>query len=242
MDQGEILQSSINLYRAQSLDLIAPILVSSLVSELLRTLVGGPSISLTGMAATIVNVVLGAVAGGAIVRYASELLEGRVPTLKDAIYYVLPKLVSLVVAGIVIGLLMFIGAFLFIVPGILIAVIFFLTAPVIVIEQLGVIDAMKRSRSLAEGRWTRIFALLLLLVMISVFVALPAIAVVVMEVVVLRVDVANAMASPPYVILSFLSSVLVGPLTMISETYLYYSLKAKGVTKSEGLPPPPPPP
>lgn len=241
MSEGEILRSSINLYRAQPLDLIAPIFVSSLVSELLRKLVGGPSFSLTWMAAMIASEALSAIAEGSVIRYASEELEGRVPALKDAIYSALSKLVPLAVAGIIILLLVLIGGILLVVPGILIGIILSLTAPLIVIEQVGAIDAMKRSRNLTEGRWTRIFALMLLLFIVGFLVALPTFVLFVIEVLVLRFALATATTSLPFVTLSFLSSVLVGPLRGISLTYLYYSLKVKGVAKPEVLPPPPPP-
>jgi hypothetical protein len=88
---------------------------------------------------------------------------------KDAIEGALPLVIPVILVGTLQALAAGIGFIFFIVPGIILLLMFSVATPVLVAERVGIIDSMKRSRALTSGaRWR----ILLLFVVISLLATL----------------------------------------------------------------------
>lgn len=108
---------------------------------------------------------------GVLARIVQDVREdGKVDwTVGELLKSITPKLLPLLGLTIVVGILVSIGLVLFIIPGIILALIWFVAVPVLIIEDKGVFDSMSRSGELTKGNRWRIFGLMLV-VYVGVFV------------------------------------------------------------------------
>jgi len=171
----------------------------------------------------IVTWIINTIVSGTVVKFASEAVEKGHASLRESLDMALSRLGSLLGVGLVTGILITIGFFLFIVPGIILAIMFSLVVPSIMIEQKGVFESIGRSKKLVSNRWGKTFVLLLL------------IGIIIFTVTVLT-NVLTAPFGAASLIVSSLIAALVVPILPIATTLLYYSMVAREI------PPPPPPP
>jgi hypothetical protein len=85
---------------------------------------------------------------------AAQILEGRSPsngeTLSQGLRFFAPLLAIQLLS--LLGIM--VGAILLVVPGIIVALMWMFASPALIVERLGVIDSLKRSRALTKGhRW-----------------------------------------------------------------------------------------
>jgi len=245
---GEIVSRSFNLYLTRPLDFVLPFVVAGAISAIpsIFFLVSFPIVSPTmslerllyylgqvifgSIVVGIVSGVVQMVANGVALRYASEILEGRTPTLTETLGFTISRLISLLVAGIIVGILVMIGAMFLVVPGIILAIVFYLVEPAIIIEQAGAISALGRSKDLVGGRWLKTFCLVLILVVLSAAISsVPAL-----------LGATVMLGSPMSTLIANILAAVVGPMGAISKAHLYYSMRVKGVTMEQAVPPPPP--
>jgi hypothetical protein len=108
---------------------------------------------------------------GALSRIVQDVREdGKVDwTAGELLKSINPKLLPLLGLSIVVGVLVFIGLIFFIIPGIILALIWFVAVPVMIIENKGVFDSMSRSGELTKSNRWRLFGLMLV-VYIGIFV------------------------------------------------------------------------
>ncbi len=93
---------------------------------------------------------------------------GEPVTIGQAIGQALRRLPALIWTNIFKGIAIFGGFVLFIIPGILLMFMFFLTDMVVVFEKQSGIEALKRSRQLMKQHWGNAFVIAFLLFVISV--------------------------------------------------------------------------
>lgn len=183
--------------------------------DYLGVFVGVTSIS------SIVFWVLSTLVNGIAVKYASELLEKGEGDLKVGFHFTVDRLVSLLGAGLITGVLMILGFICFIVPGVIVAIMFTLIVPVIIIENKGVFESLERSRRLVSGSWLKTFILLVLILIITGILNIVG-------------EAVSVFFGPLRGIVASLMTALVQPIHPIALTYLYYSMRAK----KEALPKP----
>jgi len=106
----------------------------------------------------------------ALIKSVSESYLGGDATVGEAYRFVLPKLWRLVWAGILVGLIVFIGILLLIVPGVILAICLALTTQAIVVEDVTAKGGMSRSMKLASGNRGKVCGLLVLLGIIGAIV------------------------------------------------------------------------
>jgi len=171
-----------------------PSLIEATVQEILNwfyTLLG------VAFAVGIVSWIIGTIASGTCIRYASDLIEKGTASLGKACNFTIHKMLSLLAAGFIVGLLVGVCFLAFVVPGIILAimsyfvasailimvlsigigfvasmtlaVMFSLVMPAILVENVGAFDSLSRSRSLVRRRWLKTFVLFL---MISIMVGI----------------------------------------------------------------------
>jgi len=246
---GEIISTAFSLYSARFLLLVTPYLLGAVLTGLLTVaILTAITLPLTPPAGAdfatfwnwfglfvstlivivillgIISLVVGALTGGTVIKCVSDILEEGTTSLSEGFTFALSKLPSLIGAQLLTGIIIGIGLLLFIVPGIILAIMFSLVIPTIVIEQVGVFESLGRSRKLVSNRWGKTFVLLLILGIIILITSW----------------IASVIASPFGAFGSLVSGLiasLVSPIMPIGTTLLYYSMRAREI-----LPPPPPPP
>ncbi len=241
----EVLRMSINLYLARYELFLVPFLVTNLangaLSQLMYSLMPEffipqsfteefflwlinyltnviPVVALFGT----IGWVITTLSNGIAVKCSSDILEGIRPSLNRGFRFTLSSISSLLTTGLIVGVLTILGLILFIIPGVIVALMFSLTVQVIMMERLGVSGSLRRSRELVVGRWGKTFAVLLL-----VFTATAAVYVV-------GDILVSSLGSPfdptvdtvRWLMTSILTS-LVQPLHPIALTCLYYSLRIR---------------
>lgn len=111
------------------------------------------------------------VAIGSAVKMASDVIGKGQADLGDSVRFAISKLVWIWVLGIIVGIIVGLGFIALVVPGIILAIMFSLVLPVLLIENPGVLASMGRSRTLVGNRWLKTFAVFLVFVIIFVVAA-----------------------------------------------------------------------
>lgn len=112
---------------------------------------------------SLLNMVFTVLAQGALVRATIAASHGERATFGECLSTGLSRLLPLLGLGIVSGLAVGLGMILLIVPGIILAVMWYAATPVVVAERQGVFAALGRSAELTEGERWNIFVVLLIL-------------------------------------------------------------------------------
>lgn len=199
-----------------------PDVLFSYLFSLLGVLVA--TLSLTLLISWIINTIV----GGMAVKVASDILERRSIDLSETLNFTVSRLPSLLGAGIVTGILIVVGLVCLVVPGIILAIMFSVVVPAIVIERVGALESLSRSRRLVGGRWLKTFGFLLVIGVI-IFVAT------------LIFGAIGSVFGPADWIVSSVLGALVSPIYPIAVTSYYYSMVAREQPPSP-LPPQPPTP
>ncbi|KAA9155034.1 hypothetical protein FPZ12_030705 [Amycolatopsis acidicola] len=89
---------------------------------------------------------------------------GRPVTFGEAWAELRPRLLALFGVTVLFTIMVAVGAAIFLIPGVLLYVLFSLAAPALVLEQSTLGESLRRSRALVWGNWWRVFGILLLTV------------------------------------------------------------------------------
>jgi len=120
----------------------------------------------------LVNVIFSTIAqGGAIKMASDEITKGQVNT-GASVRFAVSKLLSIWALSIVVGIIVFLGFIALIVPGIILAIMYSLALPVLLIENKGVTESMGRSRQLVSHRWGKTLGTFLALAIIVIIASL----------------------------------------------------------------------
>jgi len=111
----------------------------------------------------IVTVVFFPIAQGTAIKMASERIEKGQADLGMSVRFAASRLLQIWALSIVVGVIVILGFIALIVPGIILAIMFSLAFPVLIIENKGVFDSMGRSRELVGHRWLKTFATFIVL-------------------------------------------------------------------------------
>ena len=120
-----------------------------------------------GLVGMILGIALYAIVQGALVRSTVDHEEGRHPGLGESIMAGLVVAIPLIVMAIISGIAMMIGLVLFVVPGVILYMMWSVSAPALVDERLSIMGALGRSRYLTRGYRWRIFGMVLVLAVLS---------------------------------------------------------------------------
>ena len=111
----------------------------------------------------------------AVVLYgAFQDMRGRPVDLRESLKVGLRRFFPIIGLAICVSFLAGFAAILFLIPGLILLTMWFVATPICIVEQLGPLASMKRSRQLTKGHRWKIFGLMLVLIMVSA-VAGPAI-------------------------------------------------------------------
>jgi hypothetical protein len=161
----------------------------------------------------ILTFVLTALADAVTIRMASDVIEGHGASFGSALKFGASKLISVFVLILLVSIIVGLG-FILIIPGIILAIMFSLAVPALVIENVGIVGSLGRSRELVGHRWLKTFATFLV-----IFVVIIAI-----EIVVSVLSLAFGGAS---VVVSSALGAVAAPLVPIALTVYFYSNRAR---------------
>lgn len=115
----------------------------------------------------VLSLLLSGVFMAGLFRYALKLLHGQIPSVADLFAGFREAFGPLVVASIVIVILVTLGCFCFILPGIYLAIAWAFTYPLILEKKLGFWQAMSVSRRVITRSWWRMFLLVIIGALLS---------------------------------------------------------------------------
>jgi hypothetical protein len=235
---GEILTQTFNLYSRNFVQYLIPFLAAGILTGLVtiaaRSAIVIPvapadptpqqllawfptfvtatvmSLFLSGIVSWIVN----GVTTGITTKFTSDMLERGQANLQTSFNFTLTKVISLLAASIITGILIVLGLIALVIPGIILALMFSLVYPAIMLEGTGILGSLSRSRVLVSNRWLKTLGLLLVLGII----------VAVVDGVVAVITAPLGVVSP---LLSGILTAFIMPIFAIAITLYYYSMKAR---------------
>jgi hypothetical protein len=185
-------------------------------------------ISLIALVLTLVAGILGALASvvvaiagifllqGALVEAVADVRDGRADlSLTETFGRVVPKLGSIVAAGLLAGIAIAIGLVLIVVPGLFLLTIWSVVVPVIVLESTGAMESFGRSRALVKGYGWTVFGVIVITFLINLAV---------------KIVISIVLAGLSDDLRSYLSDVvantLISPFIAATLTCMYFRLRA----------------
>jgi hypothetical protein len=121
------------------------------------------------LALAFVYLVTTALAQGATVVAVSQILLGRETNVAEAFGSIWSRIGELLILMLNMGVRIMLGFLLFIVPGVVLALMYALAVPVAVLEGKGISDSLSRSAELTKGhRWRILLIYVLLTVLVSI--------------------------------------------------------------------------
>jgi hypothetical protein len=207
LDIGGVFEKTTDIYKQCFGTVWVVALILMIPSAIIVAILGNDGI--LGLIGSLVNLAASAWLVGSIVRIVQDVeADGRVDlSVGDILGSVWPRLISLILLEIVVGILIAIGLLLLIVPGVILALMWIAAIPAMVVEERGVFESMTRSSDLTRGNRMRILAVGLVVLAAYIVIAVIG-ALLVAAVPVLGVIVMIALAVLLYPYVSIITSVL----------------------------------
>jgi hypothetical protein len=151
---------------------------------------------------------------GALIQAVSDVRDGRADlSVQETFEKVSPKLGTIIVAGILLGIAIAIGLALLIAPGLFLLTIWIAVIPAIVLENRGIMESFGRSRDLVRGNGWNVFGVIILTLLILIGVGIV--------IGIILTPLADWLAS---LIQQFVSTTIVTPFVATIWTLVYYRL------------------
>ena len=171
----------------------------------------------------LVSLIMNSTVYGITTKTASDHIETGTSSLSTSLNYTLSKFPTLLAAQFIAGLLIVAGLLLFIVPGIIIAIMFSLIVPAVVVEEKGVFESLGRSRQLVNQRWGNTFVIMLIC---GLIVSAP------LGIINVAASVLGVVNPAVTMIVGYVFTAFFGSILPIALTYLYYSMLARETSPS----------
>lgn len=242
LNTGELLDRTFSLYRTHFALFVGIAVLPHLVSFAFQLFVGlrlrSPMMGLSSIFATlgwslvlaVVALIVGAAAQAATVVAVSEVYLERSASVRDAFARVKGRFALVVLLTLALGFLVGVGLVFLIVPGVLLALMWSLAIPVMVLEDKGIGDSMSRSSQLTKGSRGKIFVIWLLFAVLSFSVTALLQWPIMIGVAVLLRGNPTAMFTWVQVVsavTTFFSQSLVSPLITIAFALVYYDQRVR---------------
>ncbi len=162
----------LEIYKEQAQTLIAAALIVYLVNLVAGLLFASGALVILAL---LVSTVVGVFYQGMVVELVRDIQDGRRDSsIGELFASVQPVALTLFLVALLGGLAIGIGFVLLIVPGLFLLTIWALIAPVVVVENTGVLDAFGRSRALVSGHGWTVFGVIALVFVLTIVVAIVA--------------------------------------------------------------------
>ncbi len=218
LDVARVFEGIFAIYRDQFALLIGAALILFVPVALLTGAIFSGTVGPIELAVVLaIGAIVGYLFQGMVVEAARDILDGRRDhSLGSLLQSVVPVLGPLVIAGILAGMAVGIGYALLFIPGLFLATIWAVIAPVIVIERRGALESFGRSRELVRGHGWQVVAVIAILFLLQLLVTG------VVRLIVNNVDEGFL----AYTLSELLVRLLLAPLSALAAAVLFFELKA----------------
>ena len=226
---GEIIDAAFQVYRRHFGALATIVLVCSGLPTLIQVYMraSGGIHWILSMVYVLLAVVLGLIATGATVFVVSESYLGRGITAREALARATPFVVPLILASLAMGIVIFIGLLLILIPGIIAICGLAVTVPALVVESLSPTAAMGRSWALTRTHRLRMLGLF---VVVFILLVIPYLAVMGLFSLVAALASATGASSAILVVgivIAAIAQLLISPLYQAALVIAYYDLRVR---------------
>lgn len=157
---------------------------------------------------------LGLVATGAITYGVFKQLRGQKVTLGECVEIGVRRILPVVAVSFLGGLLVGVGFLLLIVPGVILLVRLFVCVPAVVVENPGILNAIRRSSELTKGHTWRVFGLIVVIYLVSIGISA-----------LLNVAMLEFQTTITFVMLSWILGVFTTAVLATASALVYYHLR-----------------
>jgi len=212
LDIGRAFSAIFDLYKNNA----APLLVSALIIFLPVAVVSALLQSINPLLVLLVipvGIVAQAVYLGVVIDLVHRVHSGTaVPGIGELFRTALPHVGRLVVTGFVAGLGIGLGFLLLIVPGLYLATIWAVFAPVVVIERAGLTGSLGRSQQLVRGDGWQVFFIVFVIGFVS-------------QIFATFIGIALGKSFVALFLAAFVPSLLLGPVSALAAVVIYFELR-----------------
>jgi len=234
IDIGRVIGEAFSLYGAQAATLLGVAAVVIGIPALIQGVLSISGDPFLFFLVSVISIVAGVLYTGFVVKLVEDVRDGRRDSsVGELLSAAAPFIGTLFLNGILYGLAVGIGLVLLIVPGLILLTIWAVTAPAIVSEGRGPIEAFGRSRELVRGNGWSVFAVIVVTFLITIVISGVIAA------------IGAALGDAGSVIFRFLGSVIAAPIGALVSAVLFFDLGGGGAAAATATPattPPPPPP
>lgn len=158
---GQVLSDAFSLYGAHFAALVGVGVVIYLISGIIQGVLGEPNKWYLSLIGTIVSFAATAIYTGFVVKLVQDARDGvRDATVGDLVSAAMPSIVPLVLMSIIFGIAVAIGFLLLIIPGLILLTLWAVSAPSVVVEGRGPVEALGRSYELVKGQGWNVFGVI----------------------------------------------------------------------------------
>jgi hypothetical protein len=212
IDVSGVISRVLNIYVAQASVLMPAAAVVFVFTGIIASLLlASPGLTLLAL---LIDLVAGTLFTGMVVELVADIQDGRRDSSPGQLLQaVAPVLGQLILVGIIAAIGVVIGFFLLIIPGLFLITIWFVIAPVVVLERPGgALAALRRSRELVRGNGWQVFGVIFVLYIVVGVVSF------IIEV------VADSAGSGAGIVVRVIVGVLTAPLASLAAAVLYFEL------------------
>jgi len=213
IDPGAIVGRAFRIYQEHAAPLIAAALIVFLIDAVAAFLFDSGALVIV---ASLIGLIAHTFYQGVVVRLVDDVRDGTLDSSVGGLFSsVVPVLGSLLLVSIVAGIALTIGFVLLIVPGLFLMTIWAVVAPVVVLEQRG-FGSFGRSQELVKGNGWGVFAVIVIVFLLTIVVGIVAGA------------IGAAGGDVLRAVVSFVATVAVAPLAALTVSVLYFQLRDGG--------------
>jgi hypothetical protein len=172
LDIGGVFEATTEIYKKVFGTVWIVALILLIPAAIINGLLGDGGLG--GLIGGIIQLVATAWLLGSVVRIVQDVeQDGQVDwSVGEILSSIAPRLFWIILLQFVVGILVGIGLILFIIPGVILALMWAVSLPALVVEEKGVFDSMSRSSKLTKENRMRILGIILLVLLVYIAIAL----------------------------------------------------------------------
>ncbi len=167
---GEVLSKSANLIMKTPALLIPQVIV--LVLSLLEDLANVATLSVLELILVFISLIVSIIVAGAYPSLVQESLSGRELDIPNSLRQAFGRFFTLLIAGILVGLIVLLGTIALIVPGIIFVTWYAYTVPAIMLENKGALAGMSASKAFGRDKKWSTFAIFVVIIVVAIVVGI----------------------------------------------------------------------
>lgn len=210
IDPGAIVSRAFRIYQEHAAPLLAAAVIVFLIDAVAQYVFDS---GFAVLIASVIGLIAHTFYQGVVVKLVDDVRDGTLDSSVGGLFSsVAPVVGSLLLVAILAGLAIGIGFVLLIVPGLFLMTIWAVVAPAVVIENRG-LDAFGRSQELVKGNGWQVFAVIVIVFLLTFVVGIVGAA------------IGAAGGDVLRALVSFVVTVLVAPLAALAVSVLFFQLR-----------------